>query len=84
MDEGGDTKPVHIREVPSKVVDILQKRADAQGMSLTGYLRQHLIEVASKPTMEEWIESATNRTWGVDRETIVRTIRELRDEVDSE
>lgn len=76
------TKPVHIRDVPADVVDILQARAGARGMSLTSYLRNHFVDMAARPTMDEWIEAATNRGWGVDGETIKRTIREVRDEDD--
>ncbi|XVS61397.1 FitA-like ribbon-helix-helix domain-containing protein [Actinosynnema sp. CA-299493] len=75
-----DTKPVHVRDVPAEVVDILQARAGARGMSLTAYLRNHLVEMANRPTMEEWTQAATDRGWGVDGETIQRTIREIREE----
>ena len=75
-----DTKPVHIRDVPADVVDILQARAGARGMSLTAYLRNHLVDMAAKPTMEEWVRAATDRGWGVTGETIQRTLREVRGE----
>ncbi|GAB2965612.1 hypothetical protein GCM10027184_12250 [Saccharothrix stipae] len=75
-----DTKPVHIRNVPADVVDVLQTRAGARGMSLTAYLRNHLVDMAARPTMEEWIQAATDRDWGVTSETIQRTITEIREE----
>ncbi|WP_188316857.1 antitoxin [Solihabitans fulvus] len=73
-------KAVQIRDVPVRVVNELQGRAAAEGMSLTAYLRNQLIELASQPSMAEWIKLATDRDWGVDRETVARTIQEIRDE----
>ncbi|MEU4743787.1 hypothetical protein AB0G02_25440 [Actinosynnema sp. NPDC023658] len=81
MSERG-TKPVHVRDVPADVVDILQARARARGMSLTAYLRNYLVDMAAKPTMEEWMGAATDRDWGVDGGIIRRTIREIREEGD--
>ncbi|NUT50218.1 MAG: hypothetical protein HOV94_23335 [Saccharothrix sp.] len=75
-----DPEPVHIRDVPADVVDALKARAEARGMSLTAYLRNHLVDLAGRPTMEEWVEDATSRDWGVDDETIQRTLREIREE----
>ncbi|WP_433272996.1 FitA-like ribbon-helix-helix domain-containing protein [Actinosynnema sp. CS-041913] len=83
MSKERETKPVHVRDVPAEVVAVLQSRANAHGMSLTAYLRNVFIEMANKPTMAEWVESATNRGWGVDREAVHQAFREVREEFDA-
>ncbi|MEU6151731.1 hypothetical protein ABZ816_17210 [Actinosynnema sp. NPDC047251] len=81
-DEERETKPVHIRDVPVDVIEVLQRRAGRAGMSLTSYLRHTFAEMAARPTMEEWVERATDRSWGVRREAILDAVREIRAGVD--
>jgi hypothetical protein len=73
-------RAVQIREVPGEVVDILQARAARAGVSLTTYLRNHLVELARKPTMAELYERSSKREWGVDRAAIVSAVRDLRED----
>ncbi|GAA3659951.1 hypothetical protein GCM10022267_52570 [Lentzea roselyniae] len=73
-------RAVQIREVPGDVVDVLQARAAKAGLSLTTYLRNHLVELARKPTMTELYERSRRRDWGVDRATIVSAVRDLRED----
>ncbi|HEX8868606.1 MAG TPA: hypothetical protein VF821_23300 [Lentzea sp.] len=82
MSEPADTpfRAVQIREVPGDVVDILQARAAKSGLSLTTYLRNHLVELARKPSMTELYERSRQRDWGVDRATIVSVVRDLRED----
>ena len=82
MSEPVDTssRAVQIREVPGDVVDILQARAAKAGLSLTTYLRNHLVELARKPSMAELHERSRRRDWGVDRDTIVSVVRDLRED----
>lgn len=82
MSEPVDTssRAVQIREVPGDVVDILQARAAKAGLSLTTYLRNHLVELARKPSMTELYERSRRRDWGVDRATIVDVVRDLRED----
>lgn len=46
-------KAVQIRGVPDEVVTLLKSRAAAEGRSLSEYLRQRLLEIASRPTPAE-------------------------------
>lgn len=73
-------RAVQIREVPGDVVDVLQARAAKSGLSLTTYLRNHLVELARKPTMAELYERSRQRDWGVDRATVVSVVRDLRED----
>ena len=52
---------VQIRDVDADVVNILKMRADRKGMSLSGYLRETLEKVASRPTLEEKLEELSQR-----------------------
>jgi plasmid stability protein len=71
-------KTIQIRDVDDETHRVLRSRAAAEGLSLTAYLKRELDRMAG-PTMGEWIEKVTDRDWGVDREEIVRIIRESRD-----
>jgi hypothetical protein len=74
-----ELKHVQIRDVPADAVDVLQARAGHAGMSLTAYLRNALVDMASRPSMDEWVEEATDRAWGVDRGTIRDALEDLRE-----
>ncbi len=52
-----------------------------QYLSLTAYLKRQLEELASKPTMAEWLGRIERRSGGPrpTTEEIVQTIREARD-----
>ncbi|WP_246819931.1 hypothetical protein [Corynebacterium sp. HMSC05E07] len=59
------TKPkvinVQIRDVDADVVNILKKRADSKGISLSSYLRETLEKIASRPSLEEKLEELSQR-----------------------
>lgn len=61
----GMTKPkvinVQIRDVDADVVNILKKRADSKGISLSSYLRETLEKIASRPSLEEKLEELSQR-----------------------
>ena len=52
---------VQIRDVDDDVVNILKKRADRKGISLSSYLRETLEKVASRPSLEEKLEELSQR-----------------------
>ena len=69
-----------IRGVPERTHTILRQRAAAAHQSLQEYLLQHLIEEADRPTLDEVLESAGNRTGGsVSFDEINAVIRADRD-----
>lgn len=74
------TKPVHIRDVPADVVDILQARANAEGISLTVYLRNMFIEMARQPTMSEIYQRSRLQGSTLDVGDYVRDVRKIREE----
>lgn len=52
---------VTVRDVPDKVRDELAARAARAGMSLQEYLRAMLVEVASRPAVDDVIARARAR-----------------------
>ncbi|XVV06806.1 hypothetical protein ACQPW3_16040 [Actinosynnema sp. CA-248983] len=74
------TKPVQIRDVPVEVIETLQARASAEGLSLTTYLRRILVEMASTPTMAEIFQRSRLQPRTIDVAEYVRVLREIREE----
>ena len=44
---------IQVRDVPDDVVDVLKRRAERSGMSLTEYLRGELNRIARRPTIDQ-------------------------------
>ena len=55
---------VQIKNVPEQTHAVLRQRAAAAHQSLQEYLRARLIEEASEPTLEEFLERAGGRSGG--------------------
>lgn len=53
---------ITVRDVPTEVRDELAARAARAGRSLQEHLRAELIELASKPSVEEVLARARSRT----------------------
>lgn len=74
---------IQVRNVPEGVHRTLKARAALAGMSLSDYIKQQLIESASLPTIAELDARARKRAaeygGGVDAQSIVDAIREVRD-----
>jgi hypothetical protein len=71
---------VQIKDVPADVHAELHRRAALVGQSLQEYLLARLVEEASRPTLDEWLDQAGRRSGG--RLSIAdgaRTIRADRD-----
>jgi plasmid stability protein len=74
------SKMIQVRDVPDDVHRTLKMRAAAAGMSLSDYVKRDLEIAASRPTLDEIDAGVRER--GPSRlrtETIVTTLRELRD-----
>ena len=50
--------------VPERTHAVLRQRAAAAHQSLQEYLLQHLIEEADRPTLDEVLDAASNRSGG--------------------
>jgi plasmid stability protein len=60
----GAVPAIQIKDVPEETRRVLRRRAADAGQSLQEYLRAHLIEQASHPTMEEWMAEVETREGG--------------------
>ncbi len=55
---------IQIKDVPDETHAVFRRRAATAGQSLQEYLRGHLIEEASHPTLEEVFGRAGGRSGG--------------------
>ena len=55
------TVQITIREVPDEVRDELAARAALRGQSMQEYLRGELERLASKPSVEAWLDRVQER-----------------------
>lgn len=70
---------LQVRDVPDDVLAKLRERAEAEGVSLSAYVRDMLAEQAGQPTMAEVIaEIATHEPIDVTDEEILAAIHEGR------
>lgn len=74
------SKMIQVRDVPDEVHRTLKLRATAAGMSLSDYVKRDLELAASRPSLEEIDTRVRARgPSGLRTETILSTLRELRD-----
>jgi plasmid stability protein len=52
---------ITIRDVPERVRDELASRAALQGKSMQEYLRAELERMASRPSVESWLQQVRKR-----------------------
>jgi plasmid stability protein len=69
-----------IREVPEETRNELAARAARSGRSLQEYLRQTLIDLASKPDMHDLLDDIRRRKESTGSRLSAEEIIELRDE----
>jgi plasmid stability protein len=62
--QNGAMTSIQIKGVPERTHAVLRQRAAAAHQSLQEYLLQHLIEEADRPTLDEVLDAASNRSGG--------------------
>ena len=78
--QNGAMTSVQIKDVPEETHAVLRQRAARAHQSLQEYLRSRLIEEASRPTLEEVLDRAGNRSGGsITFESAVGAVRNDRD-----
>lgn len=76
-------KTIQLRNVSDETYTVLRTRAAAEHLSLSAYLRRHLEQLASGPTMAELLDRADRRRSRgvhVPGSQVLAAIRESRDE----
>jgi plasmid stability protein len=71
---------ITIRDVPEKVRDELAARAALQGKSMQEYLRAELERLASRPSIEAWLEQVRKRKRASQSRVTTSQILKARDE----
>jgi hypothetical protein len=69
---------INIRDVPVKVRDELAARAALQGKSMQEYLRAELERLASRPSLDAWLQQARRRKRAAQNSVSVSQILENR------
>ena len=70
---------ITIRNVPDEVRDELAARAASAGKSMQEYLRGELERLASRPSVDRWLETVRKRKETAPREISAETILDHRD-----
>jgi plasmid stability protein len=70
---------IQIREIPEDAYEVIRKRARAEGRSIQSYMREWVVDFASRPTTEEALaaleDSLANRdTPGATRQSILAAL----------
>jgi hypothetical protein len=76
---------IQIRELPEETYETIRKRARAHGMSIQAYMRDRVIELATRPTATDLWDNVNNilyseDTPGTSREQIISDLHVLRGE----
>jgi hypothetical protein len=67
---------IQIREIPEDAYEVIRKRARASGRSIQSYMRDWVVDFASRPTSEEALTAleaalASSETPGASNESVV-------------
>ncbi len=68
-----------IRDVPEKVRDELASRAAREGKSMQEYLKGELERLASRPSLDAWLERVRDRKRAAGRRVSTKEILKQRD-----
>jgi plasmid stability protein len=70
---------INIRDVPEKVRDELAARAALQGKSMQEFLRAELERLASRPSIDAWLQEVRKRKSATQTRVSPQQILESRD-----
>lgn len=74
---------IQIREIPEDVYEVIRARARASGRSIQSYMRDVVVDVASRPTTDEALAAmedvrAASPSPGATRASVLDALAELR------
>lgn len=73
-------KTVQIRDIDDDVYSALARRAAAAGLTVPDLLRREAARLATRPTVDEWLERTRRRPSAIRRAEIVEALDEIRGE----
>jgi plasmid stability protein len=71
-------KTVQIRDIDDEVYAALARRAAEAGVSVPDLLRREAARLASRPTVEQWLERTRRRPSEIARADVIDALDELR------
>jgi hypothetical protein len=72
------SKTIQIRDVSDDVYAALSARAADAGLSVPGLLRREATRLASRPSVDEWLERLGRRTSDISSAEVAATLDEIR------
>ncbi len=73
-------KTVQIRDMDDEVYAALARRAADAGLTVPDLLRREAARLASRPTVDEWLERTRRRPSAVSRAEVIEALDEIRGE----
>lgn len=74
------TKTVQIRDIDDEVYAALARRAADAGLTVPELLRREVARLASRPSVDEWLERTRRRPSTISRAEVVQALEEIRGE----
>lgn len=71
-------KTVQIRDIDDEVYAALGRRAAEAGLTVPDLLRREATRLASRPTVDEWLERTRRRPSVITRAEVLEALDELR------
>ncbi len=71
-------KTVQIRDIDDEVYAALSRRAAEAGLTVPDLLRREAGRLASRPTVDEWLERTRRRPSTITRAEVLEALDELR------
>ena len=71
-------KTIQIRDLDDDVYAALVRRAAESGISVPDLLRREAARLASRPSLEEWLERTRRRPSEISRAEVIEALDELR------
>ncbi|MGK2959504.1 MAG: FitA-like ribbon-helix-helix domain-containing protein [Acidimicrobiales bacterium] len=74
------SKTVQIRDIDDDVYAALAQRAAEAGFSVPDLLRREATRLASRPTIDEWLERTRRRPSAIARDEVLEALDDIRGE----
>jgi len=74
------SKTVQIRDIDDDIYAALTRRAAEAGLTVPELLRREIARLASRPSVDEWLERTRRRPSTISRAEVVEALEEIRGE----
>jgi len=74
------SKTVQIRDIDDDIYAALTRRAADAGLTVPELLRREVARLASRPSVNEWLERTRRRPSTISRAEVVEALEEIRGE----